>query len=73
MLNLTVKDAAIEVTEIEHFKNLMHIVYQYFKNKRRLEKIFLKKWQGVYKEKSLKFLENKDQYWLTSDTVSKII
>ena len=62
-LNLTVKGTAIEVTEIEHFKNLM-----------QLKKIIFEKLQDVYKVKSLKILgSKKDRYWLSSDVASKII
>lgn len=56
-LVLTVKDAAI--TKTEHFKNLIHSVYQYFKINVVRESLFKKLWD-IYKGKSLKILENKD-------------
>ena len=56
-LVLTVKDAAI--TKTEHLKNLIHSVYQYFKINVVTENLFKKLWD-IYKEKSLKILENKD-------------
>ena len=71
-LNLTVKDAADNVVEVAQFKELMHSIYQYFKNSSVRESTF-KKLQEVYKGKSLKILENKDQRWLTSDAASKRI
>ena len=70
--NLTVKDAAIEVTEVEHFKNLMHSVYHYLKNNAVRENIF-KKLQDAYKVQSLNILENKDQRWLALDAASRRI
>ena len=71
-LNLTVKDAADNVVEVAQFKELMHSIYQYFKNSSVRESTF-KKLQEVYKGKSIKILENKDQRWLTSDAASKRI
>jgi hypothetical protein len=71
-LNLTVKDAADNVVEVAQFKELMHSIYQYFKNSSVRESTF-KKLQEVFKGKSLKILENKDQRWLTSDAASKRI
>ena len=71
-LNLTVKDAADKAEDVSHFKELIHSIYQYFKNSAVRENTF-KKLQEVYKGKSLKILENKDQRWLTSDAASKRI
>ena len=39
---MTTKDAAIEVTEIEQFKNLILSVYHYFKNSAFRENVFKK-------------------------------
>ena len=71
-LNLTVKDAADNVAKVAQFKELMHSIYQYSKKSSVRESTF-KKLQEVYKGKSVRILENKDQRWLTSDAASKKI